>query len=75
MATSVDFDQVDILDIAQELNLKLHPVQGGKHYLTHCWMCGDKSRHGKLAISPAKGVFVVLNAITGATSIQWLMTY
>lgn len=57
MATSVDFDQVDILDIAQELNLKLHPVQGGKHYLTHCWMCGDKSRHGKLAISPAKGVF------------------
>lgn len=57
MAKSVDFDRVDILDIAQQLNLKLHSIQGGKHIVTHCWKCDDNSIHGKLAINPVKGVY------------------
>jgi hypothetical protein len=57
LAKSVDFDLVDILDIAQQLNLELHSIQGGKQYEVHCWMCGDKSKHGKLTINPSKGVF------------------
>lgn len=53
----VDFKDLDILDAARKLNLPLHPVQGGRQYLTHCWYCNDKSKRGKLAIHPAKGVY------------------
>jgi len=57
VAKSVDFDLVDIIDIAQQLNLKLHSIQGGKQYETHCWKCEDESIHGKLTINPIKGVY------------------
>ncbi len=53
----VDFNQLDIIDIAQRLSLNLQSVQGGRQYLTHCWVCDDKSKHGKLAIHQAKSVF------------------
>lgn len=53
----VNFEKLDILEIALKLNLKVRPIQGGRQYETHCWVCDDKSKHGKIAIHPEKGVF------------------
>lgn len=52
-----DFDDLDIIEIALKLNLKLRSIQGGRQYETRCWKCDDKSKHGKLAIHHAKGVY------------------
>ncbi|HHU76560.1 MAG TPA: hypothetical protein GXZ24_06695 [Firmicutes bacterium] len=56
-------DLPDILQVASQLALPLHPIQGGRQYTTPCWAChsrGNKpdiNRKGHLTIRPDKGVF------------------
>lgn len=54
----------DILEVARICGMPLTKAQGGRHYLTPCWMCStlsgngpDTKKVGHLAIRPDKGVF------------------
>ena len=54
----------DILEVARICGMPLTISQGGRHYLTPCWMCStlsgngpDKKKVGHMAIRPDKGVF------------------
>lgn len=60
----MDLSRIDILDVATRLGLPLHPIQGGRQWLTPCWACHDrgmppdaKSKKGHLTIRPDKQVF------------------